>query len=178
MPEYVADFYEVLDRYVDHTPDPENVKRSVEALRGWMTTVHAKDLDGVRALMADDIVIEIPFGESGVTDDGHYRVYRGVEECVGFWAVAFQAEGESSGALGCELNVTADGRVAFLEYRARLGMANGRTYKNRYVMKVAFTDGKVSHVWEYYNPIQSAYGFRRKVAGQFYLETLDPEDAS
>jgi ketosteroid isomerase-like protein len=173
MPDYQPDFYAVLDRYVEPTPDPENVRRSVEALRGWMTTVHGKDLEGVRALMADNIVIEIPFGESGVTDDGHYRVYRGVEECVGFWSVAFQAEGESDGALGCEINFTADGRLAFLEYRAKLGMANGRTYKNRYVMKVEFLEGKVTHVWEYYNPIQSAYGFRRPIAGQFYLETLE-----
>jgi ketosteroid isomerase-like protein len=174
MPEYQPDLYEVLDGFVEPAPDPENVARSRRALRDWMTTVHDKDLDGVRALMAEDIVIEIPFGESGITGDGHYRVYRGVEECVGFWAVAFQAEGESSGALGCELNVTADGRFAFLEYRARLSMANGRTYQNRYVMKVEFDDGKVSHVWEFYNPIQSAYGFRRKIAGQFYLETLEP----
>jgi ketosteroid isomerase-like protein len=177
MAEYGPDFYDVLDRYVAPEPDPENVKRSMKALRGWMTTVHGKDLGGVRALMADDIVIEIPFGESGVTDDGHYRVYRGVEECVQFWAVAFRAEGESEGALGCELNLTADGTVAFLEYRAELGMANGRTYKNRYVMKIAFTDGKVAHVWEYYNPIQSAYGFRRKIAGQFYVDTLEPSNA-
>jgi ketosteroid isomerase-like protein len=178
MPDYKPDFYDVLDGFVAPESDPENVQRSIEALRAWMTTVHGKDLDGVRALMADDIVIEIPFGESGITDDGNYRVYRGVEDCVGFWAVAFEAEGESDGALGCELNVTADGRVAFLEYRAKLGMANGRTYKNRYVMKIAFENGKVAHVWEYYNPIQSAYGFGRRIAGQFFLETLDPAPAS
>jgi hypothetical protein len=29
-------------------------------------------------------------------------------------------------------------------------------------------------VREYYSPIQSAYGFRRKIAGQFYLNTLEP----
>jgi SnoaL-like domain len=177
MPEYKPDFDEVLDGLIDPAPDPDNLARSKAALRGWMTTTHEKDLDGARALMADDILIEIPFNESGIVEEGHYRVYRGVEECVGFWAVAFQAEGESEGMLGCEINFTADGRVVFLEGRGILGMANGRIYKNRYVMKMNFEDGKVSHVREYYNPIQSAYGFRRKIAGQFYLDTLEPTDA-
>ena len=53
-------------------------------------------------------------------------------------------------------------------------MANGRTYRNRYVMRFVVEGGKVAHVREYYNPIVSAYGFRRPIAGQFYLDSLDP----
>jgi ketosteroid isomerase-like protein len=176
MPEqsgYKPDFYEVLDGFADPRPDPENLRRSTAALRGWMTTAHQKDLDGIRTLMADDIVIELPFSESGVTDDGHFRVYRGIAECVAFWAAAFEAEGETDGMRGCELTFSADGRVAFLESRAVLTMANGRTYRNRYVVRYVFDKGKVAHVREYYNPIQSAYGFRRKIADQFYLDTLE-----
>jgi ketosteroid isomerase-like protein len=174
MPDYRPDFYEVLDALVVPAPDADNVARSKQALRDWVTLTHGKDLEGLRALMTDDIVIEIPFSESGVTDPGHYRVYTGVEECVGFWAVAFQAEGTMYGPLNCELHLTADGGVAFLECRNHLTMANGRTYRNRYVMRCDFDNGKVSGVREYYNPIQSAYGFRRQIAGQFYLDTLEP----
>jgi ketosteroid isomerase-like protein len=71
MPDYKPDFYAMLDGLIDPAPDPENMWKSKEALRGWMTTTHDKDLDGVRALMADDIVIEIPFSESGLVEEGH-----------------------------------------------------------------------------------------------------------
>jgi ketosteroid isomerase-like protein len=174
MSDYKPDFYDVLESVDDPVVDPANLKKSKEALRGWMTTVHEKDLPGVRALMAEDIVIEIPFSESGKTEDGHYRVYTGIEECCDFWAVAFQAEGDSEGMLGTEITFCADGRVAFVEGRGELSMANGRTYKNRYVMRTVFDNGKVAHVREYYNPIVSAYGFRRLIAGQFYLDSLEP----
>jgi hypothetical protein len=51
-----------------------------------MTTIHEKDLAGVRELMADDIRIELPFNESGKTEDGYYRVHRSQDECCDFWA--------------------------------------------------------------------------------------------
>jgi hypothetical protein len=38
--------------------------------------------------MTDDVVTEIPFGESGKTDEGSFRVYRGLDEVLGFWATA------------------------------------------------------------------------------------------
>jgi ketosteroid isomerase-like protein len=174
MPDYRPDFYEVLDALVDPVADSENLKRSRQALRSWITLTHDKDLAGIRALMADDIVIEIPFSESGITEPGHYRVYTGIEECIGFWEVAFQAEGGMYGPLNCEINFTADGGVAFLECRNHLTMTNGRVYRNRYVMRTDFVNGKIAAVREYYNPIQSAYGFRRPIAGQFYLDTLEP----
>jgi ketosteroid isomerase-like protein len=125
--------------------------------------------------MAENIVIEIPFSESGITEPGHYRVYTGIEECIGFWEVAFKAEGTMYGPLDCEINFSADGRVVFVECYNHLDMTNGRTYRNRYVMRCDFDDeGKVTLVREYRNPIQCAYGFRRQVAGQFYLDTLEP----
>jgi hypothetical protein len=46
------------------------------------------------------------------------------------------------------------------------------------VTRCVFADGKIAHVREYYNPIVSAYGFRRLIAGQFYLETLDASPLS
>lgn len=173
MPDYRPDFYDVLDSVSDPVADLENVARSKEALRRWISTTHDKDIEAVRALMADDIVVEIPFSESGITDPGHYRVYTGIDECVGFWKVAFQAEGTMYGPLNCEISFTADGRTAFLECRNNLTMANGRTYKNRYVMRTDFDNGKITGVREYYNPIQSAYAFRRQIAGQFYLDSLE-----
>jgi ketosteroid isomerase-like protein len=171
--DYKPDFYDVLDRADSPEASPEGVRAAKAALRGWFDATHAKDLAAVRALMNEDIVIQIPFSESGSTAEGHYRVYRGIEECVGFWAAAFKAEGESKGMMGTEITPSTDGGIAFVEGRGSLLMANGRTYENRYVMRFSFTGGKVSEAREYDNPIVSAYGFRRKIAGQFYLDSIE-----
>jgi ketosteroid isomerase-like protein len=175
MTDYQPDFYQVLDRLADPIDSPSARAQSRETLRGWFTTTHEKDLEGVRALMADDILVEIPFSESGSTADGRFRVYRGVDAVCDFWATAFKAEGESEGMLGTEITMSADGRMVFVEGRGNLSMANGRTYRNRYVMRFVIEDGKVAHVREYYNPIVSAYGFRREIAGQFIIETMPDE---
>jgi ketosteroid isomerase-like protein len=174
MTEYKPDFYDVLDHLGERESSADECAKSRAALRGWFATTHAKDLDGVRALMTDDIVVEIPFSESGRVEDGCFRVYSGADAVCGFWATAFQAEGESEGMLGTEITMTSDGRVAFVEGRGVLSMANGRSYRNRYVMRFVLEGGKVKHVREYYNPIVSAYGFRREIAGQFFLDSLGP----
>ena len=140
--------------------------------RRWSDGVDAQDLEAVRACMADDIVVEIPFSESGQVEDGKFRRYAGVEEVTGFWATAFTVEAESAGPCNCEITISADGATVFLETFGKLTMASGREYRNRYIMRMVTRDGLVAHVREYYNPIQSAYAFGRPIAGHLVVESL------
>src|SRR3979411_788114 len=71
-----------------------------------------------------------------------------------------------------DISVSADGSRVFVEGRGHLTMASGKTCRNRYVMRFDFVGGKIKHCKEYYNPIQSAYAFGRKIAGQFTIEAL------
>jgi ketosteroid isomerase-like protein len=116
--------------------------------------------------------VEIPFSESGQVEEGKFRRYAGVEEVTGFWATAFQAEGESAGPCNSEITVSADGSRVPLETFGKLTMANGRDYRNRYLMRMVTRDGLVAHVREYYNPVQSACAFGRPIAGHFMVESL------
>lgn len=165
MTELIPDFQAVLAR----TAGPPE---TLDVFRRWNEAVDAQDLKAVRACMADDIVLEIPFSESGQVEEGKFRRYTGVEEVTGFWATAFQAEGDSAGPCNCEITVSADGTTVFLETFGKLTMANGRDYRNRYVMKMVTREGLVAHVREYYNPIQSAYAFGRPIAGRLMVESL------
>lgn len=166
MSELVPDFHAVLAR----TEGPE---LTLDVFRRWNEAVDAQDLEAVRSCMAEDIVVEIPFSESGQVEDGKFRRYTGVEEVSGFWATAFQAEGDSAGPCNCEITVSADGTTVFLETYGKLTMENGREYRNRYVMKMVTRDGLVTHVREYYNPIQSAYAFGRPIAGHLMVESFE-----
>jgi ketosteroid isomerase-like protein len=163
---------DIADNYV-HPPESATGRAAaLKALKAWSTATQHKDLDTLRTLMNEDIVIELPFNESGKTDKESYRIYRGIEACLGFWAVAFKAEGEMHAPSETELTVSSDGSRLFLETRGHLTMSTGKTYRNRYVMRLDIKDGRVSHVKEYYNPIQSAYAFGRPVAGKFIIDEL------
>ncbi|WP_300400426.1 nuclear transport factor 2 family protein [Nocardioides sp.] len=157
-----------IDTVLDTLPP----SAAADVVRRWFTALEVQDLAELGALMARDVVIELPFSESGRTDPGHFRVYDGHAACVEFWTVAFEAEGDGGPLLDPEVTVSADGTTVFVEGRGDITMASGRRYRNRYVMRMVLRDGLVAHVREYYNPIVSAYAFGRPVAGQILLESL------
>jgi len=168
----LKDYDNLIDGYVHPADSPQGRATTLDALKRYFRALRAKDLQTLQTLMTDDVVTEIPFGESGKTDEGSFRVYRGLDEVLGFWATAFKAEGKSHGVTETDLTISADGSRVFLEGRGHLTMSSGKTYRNRYVMRFDFVGGKIKHCKEYYNPIQSAYAFGRKIAGQFTIETL------
>jgi len=168
----LKDFDNLIDNYVPPADSPQGRAETLDALKRYFRALRAKDLQALQTLMTDDVVTEIPFGESGKTDASSFRVYRGMDQVLDFWATAFKAEGKSHGMTETDISVSADGSRVFVEGRGHLTMASGKTYQNRYVMRFDLVGGKIKHCKEYYNPIQSAYAFGRKIAGQFTIEAL------
>lgn len=144
----------------------------MDILKRWNGAIRAKDLVALRDMMADDIVIELPFNESGRTDHGSFRVYRGAEECVAFWREAFAEEGQVHRSSEVEVSIANGGARIFVEFRGHLTMRSGREYRNRYVIRYDLADGRIARCKEYYNPIQSAFAFGRPVAGHHHIESL------
>ena len=72
--------YHDLIRDYKHPKDSEAGRRvALETLKTWSDAIEAKDLDTLRKVMDENIVIELPFNESGKTDKESYRIYRGME---------------------------------------------------------------------------------------------------
>lgn len=94
--------------------------------------------------MSDGVVVELSFNESGRVEQGWFRVYRGVDEAMAFWATAWSLEGESPGLLDAEVTITGDGRVVFVEAYGDVIMASGRRYRNRYVLRMTVEDDRVA----------------------------------
>jgi uncharacterized protein len=172
MSKDLKDVDNLIDSYI-HPADSATGRETAKLLlKRYFQTLRARDLEALAALMTDDVVVEIPFNESGKTDEGAFRVYRGRDQVLGFWATAFKAEGESHGLTETDITVSADGSRVFIEGRGHLTMASRKTYRNRYVVRFDIVGGKIKHCKEYYNPIQSAYAFGRPVAGRFTIEAL------
>jgi ketosteroid isomerase-like protein len=172
MNESESDILAIIDSIPDPVDSADGRRIARELIRGWFTMLRAKDLEGLLALMSPDVVVELPFNESGRTEEGGFRRYSGLGEVRGFWQAAFRAEGKSHGQTSAELTLSADGRVAFLESRGHLTMSSGKSYRNRYVFRFVTENGKLIHVREYYNPVTSAYAFGRLVAGKHLIDEL------
>ncbi len=121
----LSDIDDLIDSYRHPEDSPASRDRSRIVLKDYFRALRAKDLEALRAVFTEDIVIEIPFNESGKTDVASYRVYRGVEDVLQFWAIAFRAEGQSHGWTETDMTVSADGSRVFLEWRGHLTMADG-----------------------------------------------------
>jgi len=162
----------ILADFVSPPDDPEGRARALATLRSWHLGIETGDFALLESLMHEDIVIELPFNESGRTEAGFYRVYEGIPACIEFWRIASTFEGEMRPFTDMDLTVNPNGSRIFLEARGDITMQSGTEYRNRYVLRVDFVGGKVRRYREYYNPITSAHAFGRPIAGQFMIENL------
>ncbi|MEP7351346.1 MAG: nuclear transport factor 2 family protein [Sphingorhabdus sp.] len=163
---------DLIEDYISPPDDPDSRKFALEMLRAWQLALETKDLPALESMMHDDIVIDLPFSESGRVEPGFYRVFQGIPACIEFWRTAFSFEKVMHPFSEMELTVNADGSRLFLEACGHVTMTSNVEYRNRYVLRVDFADRKVRGYREYYNPIISAHAFGRLIAGQFKVEKL------
>ncbi len=122
----------------------------------------AKDRAATMALYREDSVIEIPFNESGRTEEGAYRRYAGLSEIAGFTEASHAAEGDIR-VSNVEVHRVEGGRTIFVESRGNIVMSSGREYRNRYVFRFDIDDERIVLLREYYNPITSGIAFGRTI---------------
>lgn len=147
----------------DGTPllDAE-VTSAERVVQRFFLTALAKDAPGTMALYGDDSVIEIPFSESGSTEEGAFRRYSGRSEIAAFTQQSHAAEG-TMGAWDIELHRVDGGRTVFVESRGNIIMASAHEYRNRYVFRFDVEGGIIVRLREYYNPVTSGLAFGRKI---------------
>ena len=155
---------DTIDALPDRPDDPEQRRRTGELLRKYWAAILGQDADALRRLYSDDVLVELPFSESGRVEEGYFRAFRGIEDVMAFWITAFTLEGDDSGLYDAEVTMSGDGRVVFVEGFGQVTMANGRDYRNRYVFRMTVEGDLVTSFREYYNPIVAARAFGRPIA--------------
>ena len=157
---------DVLHHLIHQPEAPEGHADTLRTVWAYWAAVLGQDAAGLRPLLADDVVVELPFSESGRVDAGYFRSFRGIDDVMAFWATAWSMEGDGLGVFDPEVTVSADGRVVFIEGYGQVTMTTGRDYRNRYVFRITLKDGKVTSFREYYNPIIAARAFGRTIEGE------------
>lgn len=162
----------LIDGYISPPDDAEARAQSLETLRNWMLAMETKDVALMESIMHEDILIDFPLSESGRTEPGLYREFRGLDECREFWKNAFQLEESVHPFTDLNLTVNPDGSRIFLEAKGDMVMTTGAEYRNRYAIRYDIENGKIRHFREYYNPLISAVAFGRPIAGHLMLDKL------
>lgn len=143
-----------------------------DAVRRFLRAIAAGDMAELAGSSTPDIVYEFPFSESGSVEHGAFRVFSGIQHVIELWTENRGARIHNAGPKDVEISVLGDGSRLFIEQRGDLTMADGRPYRNRYVFRFDIRDGKVAYVREYFNPIISAYAFKRPVVNGVMIETV------
>jgi ketosteroid isomerase-like protein len=149
-------------------------RRSVELAMKYVEATEARDKAALMQLVTEDSLFEFPFNEGGIVADGHFKRFKGLKELDQFFqalTTAFDADGVR--IVDRDVSIANEGRTVFLECGGRGRLTNGRPYRNRYMMRFDFKDGKILRFREYFNPIPVAYAYERLLAGQFKLDSLD-----
>ena len=147
------------------------VAATEQLVRAFVTANQAKDKATMMSLIADDIYHEIPFSESGRTEEGAFRTNRGKDAMSVFFDMALSTI-ERLQFVDPTFVTSADARSVFVEGRGDCLMANGKIYRNRYVFRYDVENGKITGLREYYNPIISAFAFNRPIAGKYSIDDL------
>jgi ketosteroid isomerase-like protein len=120
------------------------------AANRFLDLLEAGDRSGVEGMLSADVTWTTPMTATGNVDDGE-RV-EGRE--------AFQARASAIGAMmrstrfvDRRVTTSADGATTFVQTRGDFRSADGRPYRNVYVFRFDWQDGRLAAWEEYANPI-------------------------
>jgi len=119
-----------------------------------MNALSARDMAGLRALLADDAVLEWPFAGREVV------AYRGGDTAIKMFSPINVFEIFSLTVT--DIHEPADSGIVILEAHSHGIFADTRPdYHNRYVFILSIADGKITRWREYFNPVEGAKTFGR-----------------
>jgi ketosteroid isomerase-like protein len=119
----------------------------VELMRAWLEVFGEGEFDAFPGKVSPDFVLRLPFVPPGVASEirGRDATQR-----------VLQASAERRSRLVFEdvvIRRTEDPELVVTTARAEAKLANGRTYRNEYVMLTRIRDGTVLEHVEYLNPL-------------------------
>jgi len=115
-----------------------------------------KDAEAILAVLADDVLLEVPFPIVAGEDVTGSRCQRGA-------AVREYIEDSNQRTAKVDFanavwRTTGDG-LAMFQGDGEIELTDGRPYRNHYLMLFEASDGKIVRWWEYYNPVTAMRAF-------------------
>lgn len=129
-------------------------QQSIDLVKSFYAAKERRDLEATVGLFADDVVYTLPLNASGTPDP--WFVYDGKQTTSEYQRGVIQRFSQLR-MMDRQYTVSSDGSTVFVEARGDYIQAEGdRPYNNVYVFKFVVRDGKITHVYEYANPVTYA----------------------
>lgn len=115
-----------------------------------------KDAEAIIAVLADDVVLEVPFPIVAGEDVTGSRYQRAA--AVHEYLRDSNQRTASVEFRNAEWRTTDDG-LAMFRGDGEIVLSDGRPYRNHYLMLFEASGGKIVRWWEYYNPVTAMRAF-------------------
>ena len=138
-------------------------KTSKEVVEAFFSTKEKRDLLGLTALFADNIVYTFPLPASGAQEN--WFVYDGKDATVEYQRKTLDAFSQLK-MRDMQITVGEDGVTVFVESRGDYVSKEGKPYKNLYIFKFVLEAGKIVKTFEYANPVTYALLAGLPIAGR------------
>lgn len=141
--------------------DPALRLAAKAAVARFYVAIGRRDMDALREALTPDAVYEFPFSENGSSDAAECRHFVGPDAIIAFWRDTLSHDMRFGPLEDVDLSILADGSRLFIEQRGDIMLADGTSYRNRYIFRYDIREGRIAHVREYINPVISARAFGR-----------------
>lgn len=143
--------------------DPALRRAAKAAVARFYAAIGRRDMEALRQALTPDAVYEFPFSERGSSEPSECRCLVGPEAIIAFWRDTLSLDMRFGALEDVDLSILADGSRLFIEQRGNITLADGTSYRNRYILRYDIRDGRIASVREYMNPIISARAFGRPI---------------
>lgn len=128
--------------------------QSIELVKSFFAAKERHDFDATMEPFAEDAVYTFPLNASG--DPEPWFVYDGKQATADYQKSVLERFAQLK-MLDSQYTANAEGDVVFVESRGDyIAHENNEHYNNVYVFKFVIADGKITHVYEYANPVTYA----------------------
>jgi ketosteroid isomerase-like protein len=136
-------------------PDGDNVAK-VKAL---FVALEKRDITGIPELIDETASLVMPFTPSGKTDPEAMSRYNGKQAVLRYFNGVL-ANFKQIRFYDLELTESKDGNTIFVEVKSDfVGARNDAPYRNIYVLRFDFANGKIARVLEHANQVPAAEFF-------------------
>jgi ketosteroid isomerase-like protein len=134
---------------------------SQNAVEEFFRTLSDRDASIANAVLSDEVVLTIPFALAGGTDPE--RVFNGKDAVMGYLKMVLENFTRAA-VIDRQTFITDEGTTVFVEGRGDLiQKSSGQPYRNLYVFRFTLSDGKITDVREYGNPVIYAKALGLKI---------------
>ena len=116
----------------------------------FFTRWPANDAAGLRELLTDDATLVVPLSADGSPEP--YYVFTGADQVMGYLEGAMALLPQIR-FINQEWAVSDDARYVYLHADGDMVAKTGARYRNVYVYRLTFRDGRIARIDEYANPV-------------------------